>query len=166
MQGLCTLPSRAKKTITEIKSNFSNEDRWELKDSCSGKWLNHSQGREGWIQLSQKITRFFLPLFQNIYSPRTVTRCLFLCLFFLGFLLLKIKHVTLAALPTAEDLNLQNNAVSRPKMPETDYYKVFVHSYPVILNSTENCIVGHTFFFIVKRHSYWSCRNSHTWKIQ
>lgn len=31
VKGLCTLPSKAKETITEIKSNFSNEDRWGLK---------------------------------------------------------------------------------------------------------------------------------------
>lgn len=31
MQGLSTLSSKAKETITEIKSNFSNEDRWGLK---------------------------------------------------------------------------------------------------------------------------------------
>lgn len=31
MQVLCTFPSKAKETINEIKSNFSNEDRWGLK---------------------------------------------------------------------------------------------------------------------------------------
>lgn len=31
VQSLCTFPSKAKKTITNIKNNFSNEDRWGLK---------------------------------------------------------------------------------------------------------------------------------------
>lgn len=69
VQGLCTLPSKAKETITEIKSNFSNEEAQNL---CSGKWPNHNQGREGWIQLSQNRTTPFFPLLQIIYLPRTV----------------------------------------------------------------------------------------------
>lgn len=46
VQGLCTLPSKAKETITEIKSNFSNEDRWGLKtrDQVSD-WITAKAGK-------------------------------------------------------------------------------------------------------------------------
>lgn len=71
MQRLCTLPSKAKRTITEIKSNFSNKGGWGLKTHAQVSDQITAKAEKAEYNFSQKRTSFF-PLFQELYLPGTV----------------------------------------------------------------------------------------------
>lgn len=82
-----------------------------------------------------------------------------MCLFYLGFLLLKIKHVTLAALTTNWGFEPSKGCCFQT---QNDFYKhtpikhlSFVHSHPAILSITKNCIEWDFFLFDINRCFLW-----------
>lgn len=151
VQGLCTLPSKAKRTTTEIKSNFSNKDRWGLK-TCA-------QVSDQIIAKAEKAEYNFLRK-----EPHPSSLCFKSCIYLeqlkvtflvpvlhLGFLLLKIKHVILAALTSSWGFEpSKGHYVSRCKMTpiNTPIKRAYVHSHPVLLSITKNCIEWDIFSFM------------------